>query len=158
MLAHTRDIVLVKGTGTSIKDYLYISSAPPIVFALSVLSDAVKQRESGWNMFAWSRVSWANNTQPVTIILDTFGQETSAEVRGDGFWIEGLVHVQKNNWVPASQLGEYGWIGGTSTEFWSHLKMNWWFLRSTYALFWFELGHQANRIWRDRFQASVEVC
>jgi len=52
MLTHTRDIVLVKGTGTSIKDYLYISSAPPIVFALSVLSDAVKQRESGWNMFA----------------------------------------------------------------------------------------------------------
>lgn len=96
MLTHTRDIVLVKGTGTSIKDYLYISSAPPIVFALSVLSDAVKQRESGWNMFAWSRVSWANNTQPVTIILDTFGQETSAEVRGDGFWIEGFVHVQKN--------------------------------------------------------------
>ena len=52
MLTHTRDIVLVKGTGTSIKDYLYISSAPPIVFVLSVLSDAVKQRESGWNMFA----------------------------------------------------------------------------------------------------------
>ena len=42
MLTHTRDIVLVKKTGTSIKDYLYISSAPPIVFALSVLSDAVK--------------------------------------------------------------------------------------------------------------------
>lgn len=28
------------------------------------------------------------------------------------------VRAYRTDWVPASQAGEYGWIGGTSTEFW----------------------------------------
>ena len=37
---------------------------------------------------------------------------------GLGFGLGVSVRVQQTNWVPASQIGEYGWIGGTSTEFW----------------------------------------
>ena len=37
---------------------------------------------------------------------------------GLGFGLGVSVRVQQTNWVPASQVGEYGWIGGTSTEFW----------------------------------------
>ena len=37
---------------------------------------------------------------------------------GIGFGLDVSVRVQQSNWVPASQIGEYGWIGGTSTEFW----------------------------------------
>ena len=42
------------------------------------------------------------------------------EVRysGLGFGLGVSVRVQRTEWVPASQIGEYGWIGGTSTEFW----------------------------------------
>ncbi|MDE0685965.1 MAG: serine hydrolase, partial [Candidatus Poribacteria bacterium] len=28
------------------------------------------------------------------------------------------VRVQQTDWIPTSQVGEYGWIGGASTEFW----------------------------------------
>ena len=38
---------------------------------------------------------------------------------GLGFGLGVSVRVQQTDWVPASQIGEYGWIGGTSTEFWS---------------------------------------
>ena len=37
---------------------------------------------------------------------------------GLGFGLGVSVRVQKTDWVPASQVGEYGWIGGASTEFW----------------------------------------
>ena len=37
---------------------------------------------------------------------------------GLGFGLGVSVRVQQTGWVPASQIGEYGWIGGTSTEFW----------------------------------------
>ena len=37
---------------------------------------------------------------------------------GLGFGLGVSVRVQQANWIPASQVGEYGWIGGTSTEFW----------------------------------------
>ena len=37
---------------------------------------------------------------------------------GLGFGLGVSVRVQQTDWVPASQIGEYGWIGGTSTEFW----------------------------------------
>lgn len=37
---------------------------------------------------------------------------------GLGFGLGVSVRVQQTDWVPASQVGEYGWIGGTSTEFW----------------------------------------
>ena len=37
---------------------------------------------------------------------------------GLGFGLGVSVRVQQTAWVPASQIGEYGWIGGTSTEFW----------------------------------------
>ena len=37
---------------------------------------------------------------------------------GLGFGLGISVRVQQTDWVPTSQIGEYGWIGGTSTEFW----------------------------------------
>ncbi len=37
---------------------------------------------------------------------------------GLGFGLGFSVRVYQTEWVPASQVGEYGWIGGTSTEFW----------------------------------------
>lgn len=37
---------------------------------------------------------------------------------GLGFGLGVSVRVQQTGWVPASQIDEYGWIGGTSTEFW----------------------------------------
>jgi CubicO group peptidase (beta-lactamase class C family) len=37
---------------------------------------------------------------------------------GLGFGLGVSVRVQQTNWIPASQVSEYGWIGGTSTEFW----------------------------------------
>ena len=37
---------------------------------------------------------------------------------GLGFGLGVSVRVQQTDWVRASQIGEYGWIGGTSTEFW----------------------------------------
>ena len=38
--------------------------------------------------------------------------------RGLGFGLGVSVRVARTDWVPTSQVGEYGWIGGTSTEFW----------------------------------------
>ena len=37
---------------------------------------------------------------------------------GLGFGLGVSVRVGQTSWVPASQVGEYGWIGGASTEFW----------------------------------------
>ena len=37
---------------------------------------------------------------------------------GLGFGLGVSVRVQQTDWIPASQVGEYGWIGGSSTEFW----------------------------------------
>ena len=37
---------------------------------------------------------------------------------GLGFGLGVSVRVQQTDWVRASHIGEYGWIGGTSTEFW----------------------------------------
>ena len=37
---------------------------------------------------------------------------------GLGFGLGVSVRVHQTDWVPASQVDEYGWIGGTSTEFW----------------------------------------
>lgn len=37
---------------------------------------------------------------------------------GLGFGLGVSVRVQQTDWIPASQVGEYGWIGGASTEFW----------------------------------------
>lgn len=37
---------------------------------------------------------------------------------GLGFGLGVSVRVHRTDWIPASQVGEYGWIGGTSTEFW----------------------------------------
>ena len=37
---------------------------------------------------------------------------------GLGFGLGVSVRVRQTEWVPTSQVGEYGWIGGTSTEFW----------------------------------------
>ena len=37
---------------------------------------------------------------------------------GLGFGLGVSVRVQQTDWVPTSEVGEYGWIGGASTEFW----------------------------------------
>ena len=37
---------------------------------------------------------------------------------GLGFGLGVSVRVRQTDWIPASQVDEYGWIGGTSTEFW----------------------------------------
>ena len=37
---------------------------------------------------------------------------------GLGFGLGVSVRTQQTDWIPASRVGEYGWIGGTSTEFW----------------------------------------
>ena len=37
---------------------------------------------------------------------------------GLGFGLGVSVRVRQTDWIHTSQVGEYGWIGGTSTEFW----------------------------------------
>ena len=37
---------------------------------------------------------------------------------GLGFGLGVSVRVQQTDWIPTSQVDEYGWIGGASTEFW----------------------------------------
>ena len=37
---------------------------------------------------------------------------------GLGFGLGVSVRAQQTDWIPTSQVGEYGWIGGASTEFW----------------------------------------
>ncbi len=41
---------------------------------------------------------------------------------GLGFGLGVSVRVQQTDWMSASQVGEYGWIGGASTEFWISLR------------------------------------
>lgn len=45
-------------------------------------------------------------------------KKPEARYAGLGFGLGVSVRVQQTDWVPASQVGEYGWIGGASTEFW----------------------------------------
>ena len=45
-------------------------------------------------------------------------KKPDARYAGLGFGLGVSVRVQQTDWVPASQVGEYGWIGGASTEFW----------------------------------------
>ena len=56
-----------------------------------------------------------NHLPPHLIPLDKKPEERYG---GLGFGLGVSVRVQQTDWVPASQIGEYGWIGGTSTEFW----------------------------------------
>ena len=45
-------------------------------------------------------------------------KKPEARYAGLGFGLGVSVRVQQTDWIPNSQVGEYGWIGGTSTEFW----------------------------------------
>jgi len=45
-------------------------------------------------------------------------KQPKARYQGLGFGLGVSVRVQRTDWVSAAQLGEYGWLGGTSTEFW----------------------------------------
>ena len=56
-----------------------------------------------------------NQLPPPLIPLD---KNPIQRYQGLGFGLGVSVRVQQTNWVPASRRGEYGWIGGTSTEFW----------------------------------------
>ena len=60
--------------------------------------------------------SMTRNHLPAHLIpLD---KKPEARYAGLGFGLGVSVRVQRADWVPASQVGEYGWIGGASTEFW----------------------------------------
>ena len=50
--------------------------------------------------------------------LIPLNKKPEARYAGLGFGLGVSVRVQQTDWVPASQVGEYGWIGGASTEFW----------------------------------------
>lgn len=56
-----------------------------------------------------------NHLSEYLIPLD---KKPDARYAGLGFGLGVSVRVQQTDWVPASQVDEYGWIGGTSTEFW----------------------------------------
>ncbi len=45
-------------------------------------------------------------------------KKPEARYTGLGFGLGVSVRVKQTDWIPTSQVGEYGWIGGTSTEFW----------------------------------------
>ncbi|MDE0424372.1 MAG: serine hydrolase [Candidatus Poribacteria bacterium] len=45
-------------------------------------------------------------------------KKPEARYAGLGFGLGVSVRVQQTDWIPASQIREYGWIGGASTEFW----------------------------------------
>ena len=78
---------------------------------------------SGRGTFAGKRLMKAESVELMTrnhlpkhlIPLD---KKPEARYAGLGFGLGVSVRVQETDWVPASQVGEYGWIGGTSTEFW----------------------------------------
>ena len=78
---------------------------------------------SGRGTFAGKRLIKAESVELMTrnhlpkhlIPLD---KKPEARYAGLGFGLGVSVRVQGTDWVPASQVGEYGWIGGTSTEFW----------------------------------------
>ena len=78
---------------------------------------------SGRGTFAGKRLIKAESVELMTrnhlpkhlIPLD---KKPEARYAGLGFGLGVSVRVQETDWVPASQVGEYGWIGGTSTEFW----------------------------------------
>ena len=78
---------------------------------------------SGGGTFAGKRLMKAESVELMTrnhlpkhlIPLD---KKPEARYAGLGFGLGVSVRVQETDWVPASQVGEYGWIGGTSTEFW----------------------------------------
>ena len=50
--------------------------------------------------------------------LIPLNKKPEARYAGLGFGLGVSVRVQQTDWIPTSQVGEYGWIGGTSTEFW----------------------------------------
>ena len=78
---------------------------------------------SGRGMLAGKRLLKAESVKLMTrnhlpehlIPLDKKPEERYA---GLGFGLGVSVRVQQTDWIPASQIDEYGWIGGTSTEFW----------------------------------------
>ena len=60
--------------------------------------------------------SMTRNHLPAHLIpLD---KKPEARYAGLGFGLGVSVRVQQTDWIPTSQVGEYGWIGGASTEFW----------------------------------------
>ena len=56
------------------------------------------------------------NQLPMSLI--PIKKQPQERYQGLGFGLGFSVRVQPSDWVPASQIGEYGWIGGASTEFW----------------------------------------
>ena len=56
------------------------------------------------------------NQLPMSLI--PIQKQPQERYQGLGFGLGFSVRVQPSDWVPASQIGEYGWIGGASTEFW----------------------------------------
>ncbi len=56
------------------------------------------------------------NQLPMSLI--PIKKQPQERYQGLGFGLGFSIRVQPSDWVPASQIGEYGWIGGASTEFW----------------------------------------
>ena len=56
------------------------------------------------------------NQLPMSLI--PIKKQPQERYQGLGFGLGFSVRVQPSDWMPASQIGEYGWIGGASTEFW----------------------------------------
>lgn len=78
---------------------------------------------SGKGTFAGKRLLKAESVELMTrnhlpdhlIPLD---KKPETRYAGLGFGLGVSVRVQQTDWIPIAQVGEYGWIGGTSTEFW----------------------------------------
>lgn len=78
---------------------------------------------SGKGALAGKRLMKANSVELMTrnhLPEHLIPLEKKPETRyaGLGFGLGVSVRVQQTDWIPDSQVGEYGWIGGASTEFW----------------------------------------
>ena len=50
--------------------------------------------------------------------LIPLNKQPAERYNGLGFGLGVSVRVRRTGWIPAAEVGEYGWIGGASTEFW----------------------------------------
>ena len=78
---------------------------------------------SGRGAFDGKRLMKAESVELMTrnhlpAYLIPLDKKPTERYTGLGFGLGVSVRVHQTDWIPASQIGEYGWIGGASTEFW----------------------------------------
>ena len=78
---------------------------------------------SGGGAFAGKRLMKTESVELMTrnhlpAHLIPLDKKPDKRYAGLGFGLGVSVRVQQTDWIPTSQVGEYGWIGGASTEFW----------------------------------------